>query len=116
MPNKRPSVKNEKQYEGLKKRGKDDANEDLRALLDQLRAGADAGLKMFTHLGNGCPMNVHRHDNIVQRGLAMAERLWIGFIADGVHVPFFALRNYLTVIAYAEVIGEVLRAERPSKK
>jgi len=65
------------------------------ASLDQLRAAADAGLRMFTHLGNGCPMNVHRHDNIVQRGLAMAERLWIGFIADGVHVPFFALRNYL---------------------
>src|SRR5688572_7430499 len=50
---------------------------------EQLSAAADAGLTMFTHLGNGCPMQVHRHDNIIQRGLALADRLWITFIADG---------------------------------
>ena len=27
---------------------------------------------MFTHLGNGCPMQLHRHDNIVQRVLSLA--------------------------------------------
>ncbi len=63
--------------------------------LDQLDAALDAGLSMFTHLGNGCPLNMHRHDNVIQRVLSRADRLWIGFIADGVHVPFFALRNYL---------------------
>jgi N-acetylglucosamine-6-phosphate deacetylase len=65
--------------------------------LDQLDAAIDAGLRMFTHLGNGCPMQVHRHDNVVQRVLSRADRLWVCFIADGAHVPFFALRNYLRV-------------------
>jgi N-acetylglucosamine-6-phosphate deacetylase len=65
------------------------------ASLDQLRAAADAGLRMITHLGNGCPQQMPRHDNIVQRGLALSDRLWLCFIADGAHIPFFALRNYL---------------------
>ncbi|MCG3148643.1 MAG: N-acetylglucosamine-6-phosphate deacetylase [Verrucomicrobiae bacterium] len=65
------------------------------ASLDELKAAIDAGLSMFTHLGNGCPMQMHRHDNIVQRALNFAGQLWLCFIADGVHVPFVALRNYL---------------------
>ncbi|GAG06055.1 unnamed protein product, partial [marine sediment metagenome] len=63
--------------------------------MDQLRAAIDAGLSMFTHLGNGCPAQLHRHDNIVQRVLSLHEHLWISFIADGAHVPFPALGNYL---------------------
>lgn len=63
--------------------------------LDTLTAACDAGLSMFTHLGNGCPMTMHRHDNIIQRALALRERLWLCFIPDGVHIPFFALKNYL---------------------
>jgi N-acetylglucosamine-6-phosphate deacetylase len=63
--------------------------------LEQLRGAIDAGVSMYTHLGNGCPMQVHRHDNIIQRVLSFSDRLMISFIADGVHVPFFALKNYL---------------------
>jgi N-acetylglucosamine-6-phosphate deacetylase len=63
--------------------------------LDQLRAALDAGLSLFTHLGNACPMLLPRHDNIVQRVLSLSDRLSIGFIADGVHVPVVALKNYL---------------------
>jgi N-acetylglucosamine-6-phosphate deacetylase len=63
--------------------------------LDQLRGAIDAGLSMFTHLGNGCPALLPRHDNIIQRVLSQAAHLHIGFIADGVHVPFIALANYL---------------------
>lgn len=63
--------------------------------VDQLRAAIDAGVSMFTHLGNGCPMQMHRHDNIVQRALSLAGKLWLCFIADGAHVPFVALGNYL---------------------
>lgn len=63
---------------------------------DQLMASIDAGLSMFTHLGNGCPLMLHRHDNIIQRALNFSDQLAIGFIADGVHVPYGALRNYLT--------------------
>lgn len=65
------------------------------ATVTQLRAAIDGGLSMFTHLGNGCPGQMHRHDNIVQRVLSLAEDLVISFIADGHHVPWFALGNYL---------------------
>ncbi|MGI8604843.1 MAG: N-acetylglucosamine-6-phosphate deacetylase [Verrucomicrobiales bacterium] len=65
--------------------------------LEQLRAAIDAGLTMFTHLGNGCPMQLHRHDNIIQRALGLSEKLWLCFIADGAHVPLFALANYFKV-------------------
>ncbi len=63
--------------------------------LDELEAAIDAGLTMFTHLGNGCPMQMHRHDNIIQKALSLCDRLWLCFIADGAHVAFPALGNYL---------------------
>jgi N-acetylglucosamine-6-phosphate deacetylase len=63
--------------------------------LDQLKGAVDAGLRMFTHLGNGCPLTMDRHDNIIQRALSLHDRLWLCFIPDGVHVPFPALKNYL---------------------
>lgn len=74
------------------------------ASTDQLRAAIDAGLSMFTHLGNGCPMQMHRHDNIVQRVLALREKLMISFIPDGVHVHFTALRNYLDLVGIDRAI------------
>ncbi len=67
------------------------------ASLDQLRAAIDAGLAMFTHLGNGCPMQIHRHDNIIQRTLSLREHLWLCFIADGAHIDWPALGNYLAL-------------------
>jgi N-acetylglucosamine-6-phosphate deacetylase len=63
--------------------------------VDELCASIDSGLTMFTHLGNGCPALLPRHDNIIQRVLSLSNRLYISFIADGVHVPFVALGNYL---------------------
>ncbi|HEV2295049.1 MAG TPA: hypothetical protein VGR35_14435 [Tepidisphaeraceae bacterium] len=65
------------------------------ASIEQLTASLDSGLTLFTHLGNGCPMQIHRHDNIVQRALSLSDRLTVMFIADGTHVPYVALRNYL---------------------
>lgn len=63
--------------------------------LQQLRAAIDVGLSMFTHLGNACPAILPRHDNIIQRVLSQSDRLSISLIADGAHVPWFALGNYL---------------------
>ncbi|MDB6118343.1 MAG: N-acetylglucosamine-6-phosphate deacetylase [Verrucomicrobiaceae bacterium] len=63
--------------------------------LETLIESTEQGLSMFTHVGNGCPMLMHRHDNVVQRALALHEKLWLCFIPDGVHVEFYALRNYL---------------------
>jgi N-acetylglucosamine-6-phosphate deacetylase len=68
------------------------------ASLDELSAAIDSGLTMFTHLGNGCPPNLPRHDNILSRVLSLRERLWVCFIADGAHIPFFALKNYLDLV------------------
>ena len=65
------------------------------ATLEELRRAIDAGLSMFTHVGNGCPMLMNRHDNIIQRALSLADELWLCFIADGAHIPFATLRNYL---------------------
>jgi N-acetylglucosamine-6-phosphate deacetylase len=62
---------------------------------DVLLAAADAGLSIFTHVGNGCPVTLPRHDNIINRALSLADRLWLCFIPDGVHIPFFALAGYL---------------------
>ncbi len=73
--------------------------------LDVLRGAIDAGLAMFTHLGNGCPAELTRHDNIVQRALALSDRLFVSVIPDGAHVPFFALKNYLRAIPAERAIA-----------
>jgi N-acetylglucosamine-6-phosphate deacetylase len=62
-----------------------------------------AGARFCTHLGNGCPAVLPRHDNIVQRLLARDE-LTACFIPDGVHLPDFTLRNFVR----AKPAGRVL--------
>ncbi len=74
------------------------------ATLDQLSAACDSGVRLYTHLGNGCPGQLHRHDNIVQRVLHLADRLAISFIADSHHVPPVALRNYLKLVPDANIV------------
>ena len=65
--------------------------------LATLKESTEHGVTMFTHVGNGCPMQMHRHNNIIQRALALRDKLWLCFIPDGVHIDFFALKNYLRV-------------------
>jgi N-acetylglucosamine-6-phosphate deacetylase len=75
--------------------------------LDQLRGAIDAGLTMFTHLGNACPSVLPRHDNVIQRALSLAADgtlKWATFIADGAHVPMFALKNYLNIVGLDRAI------------
>ncbi len=72
--------------------------------MDELEGAIDFGLSMFTHLGNGCPANLDRHDNIIQRVLSFKDQLWLCFIADGVHIPFFVLKNYLDLVGYEKTI------------
>ena len=81
---------------------------------DELSAAIDAGLMLFTHLGNGCPALLPRHDNIIQRVLSMGDRLMITFIADGVHVPPAELKNYLRLagIERSIVITAAISAAR----
>jgi N-acetylglucosamine-6-phosphate deacetylase len=72
--------------------------------LDELQSALDSGLSMYTHLGNGCPNILPRHDNILQRVLSLREKLWITFIADGIHIPFFALKNYISLVGVDKTI------------
>lgn len=79
-----------------------------------LRESTNHGLKMFTHVGNGCPMLMHRHDNIVQRALSLRDRLWLCFIPDGVHIEFFALQNYLRAagVEHSLFVTDAISASR----
>ncbi|MEO6246672.1 MAG: N-acetylglucosamine-6-phosphate deacetylase, partial [Opitutaceae bacterium] len=66
-------------------------------------AAIRAGARFATHLGNGTPLTLHRHDNIVQRLLARDE-LTACLIPDGVHLPPFVLKNFFR----AKLPGKVL--------
>ena len=59
--------------------------------LEVLRDACTAGLSCFTHLGNGCPHLLPRHDNILHRVLACEALPFVTLIADGVHLPPFLL-------------------------
>jgi N-acetylglucosamine-6-phosphate deacetylase len=75
------------------------SNADDRAI----EAAIAAGLAMCTHVGNGVPQQMHRHDNIIQRVLARDE-LTAVFIPDGIHVPPGALRNFVRAKPRAKVL------------
>ncbi len=69
----------------------------------QIGEAIEAGARFCTHLGNGAPLTLPRHDNIIQRLLARDE-LTACFIPDGIHVPSFALKNFVR----AKPAGKVL--------
>ncbi len=56
-------------------------------------AAIAAGARFCTHLGNGVPAMMHRHDNVIQRLLARDELIAF-FIPDGIHIPPSALKNF----------------------
>lgn len=63
-----------------------------------LAQAVHAGATMFTHLANGCPRELDRHDNIVWRVLE-TPGLTPSLIPDGIHVspaPFRLLHRMLT--------------------
>lgn len=53
---------------------------------EQIARAVAAGARCCTHLGNGLPMQIHRHRNPLWRQLA-DNRLWGMFITDGHHLP-----------------------------
>ncbi len=62
------------------------------ASADVLRQAVKAGATGFTHLGNACPQQLDRHDNILWRALDTSG-LTVSLIPDQVHVspPLFRL-------------------------
>ncbi len=65
------------------------------ASIDQLQRAIDAGLLSFTHLGNGCPADMPRHDNIIHRVMKLRDRLTVTLIADGHHLPPWLLQMFI---------------------
>lgn len=65
-----------------------------RASRSRLLEAADRGATLSTHLGNGSHLVLPRLDNYVQAQLA-DDRLLASFVADGHHMPFFTLKNFI---------------------
>jgi N-acetylglucosamine-6-phosphate deacetylase len=60
---------------------------------EQIDSAIKSGATICTHLGNGCPQQLHRHENVIHRLLARDE-LIACFIPDGIHLPPKVLRNF----------------------
>lgn len=63
-----------------------------------------AGAKAFTHLGNGIPNEVNRHDNIVFTAL-VEDRASVMFIPDGHHLPDTMLKLYCRAVPTERLIA-----------
>lgn len=69
----------------------------------EISAAIDSGATLCTHLGNGCPELLHRHQNVVHRLLSRDE-LTACFIPDGIHLPPRVLRNLVRAKPPGKVI------------
>ena len=63
-----------------------------------------AGAKAFTHLGNGIPNEVNRHDNIISTAL-VEDRASVMFIPDGHHLPDTLLKLYARAVPVERLIA-----------
>ena len=70
----------------------------------QLEPCLAAGAKAFTHLGNGIPNSVNRHDNIVFTAL-VEDRASIMFIPDGHHLPDTMLKLYCRAVPIRRLVA-----------
>jgi N-acetylglucosamine-6-phosphate deacetylase len=70
---------------------------------DDIQRAIDAGATLSTHLGNGCPNFMHRHDNPIWPQLA-AEGLTAMLITDGHHLPPTFIRAVLAAKGPGRVI------------
>jgi len=62
----------------------------------QIKQAIDSGATLATHLGNGCDSKINRHYNPLWPQLA-DERLMIGIIADGFHLPPDVLKVFYKI-------------------
>ena len=69
----------------------------------ELASLAHAGATLLTHLGNGCPNQIHRHDNHLWPSLA-DDRLSAMIITDGQHLP----RDAIVAMVRAKGVGRII--------
>lgn len=70
---------------------------------DDLRRAVEAGARLHTHVGNGIPNQIHRHDNPLWWIFA-CDRLTGMFITDGHHLP----ADLITVAVRAKGAGRMI--------
>ena len=70
----------------------------------QLEPCLAAGAKAFTHLGNGIPNTIDRHDNIIFTAL-VEDRASVMFIPDGHHLPDTMLKLYCRAVPLNRLIA-----------
>jgi len=63
-----------------------------------------AGAKAFTHLGNGIPNEINRHDNIVNTAL-VEDRASVMFIPDGHHLPDTMLKLFVRAVPTRRLVA-----------
>lgn len=62
----------------------------------RIRDAISAGARLSTHLGNGCPALLPRHENMIWEQLA-ADELWCSLICDGHHLPAAVVKCMLAI-------------------
>ncbi|HPK01924.1 MAG TPA: N-acetylglucosamine-6-phosphate deacetylase [Candidatus Sumerlaeota bacterium] len=68
-----------------------------------LLAAVQAGLRLYTHLGNGAPLEIPRHANVIQDVLSVPG-LAASLIADGIHLPPYVLANFARALGSARLV------------
>ena len=63
-----------------------------------------AGARAFTHLGNGIPNEINRHENIIFAAL-VEDRASVMFIPDGHHLPDTMLKLYVRAVPIERLIA-----------
>jgi N-acetylglucosamine-6-phosphate deacetylase len=61
---------------------------------EDLEEAVQAGARLSCHLGNATPKPSPRHQNPIQKQLAM-DQLMVSIITDGVHLPPYVMKNYV---------------------
>lgn len=76
----------------------------LAATPEEIEPCIAAGAKAFTHLGNGIPNLINRHNNIIMTALA-EERASVMFIPDGHHLPDPMLKVFFRAVSLNRLIA-----------
>ena len=63
-----------------------------------------AGARAFTHLGNGIPNEINRHENIINTAL-VEDRATVMFIPDGHHLPDTMLKLYTRAVPLDRLVA-----------
>ncbi len=71
---------------------------------DEIAPLAEAGAYAFTHLGNGIPNMIPRHNNIIWTALA-EDRMTVMFIPDGHHLPKHLLKIYTRAVPIERLVA-----------